>query len=278
MAILRKSQEAVDIEDRNKSSVTCAITAQAIEHLKYIGAKAIETEVPLGSAWIADIAALWSPTPTECLRSKLLPPRKKVQVVHEWEGGKFTRTEDDPAQKWDEMYSHLPGDITIVHEVKTSYSDFNRDDKFTREPAGDLQILSYLKGCIPEHRLPKNWWLWEHTAGGRLKVAPCPIINHVDWDKKFWLAAALAERQHNRVFNKWQADLQKKYRMEDTLRTAAYRIRNIAKIVHEVARGERTPEEALQYYFNYSDLEHNKDYLLPTLREIHGIIKKGGAQ
>lgn len=273
MAILRKQEENIEAEDRNKTSITCIITNAAIEHLRYIGAKAIETEVPISKGWIADIAATWDPTPTECLRSKLLPARKMVTVEYEFEGHKFTREEDCPEQKWNEKYGNLPGGMTIAHEVKTSYSDFSRDDKFAREPVANIQILSFLKGCIPEHRLPKNWWIWEHSAGGRLKIRPEPVVNHVDYEKKFWLAANIAERQHNRVFRQWQANLQKKYRMEDTLKTAAYRMRNISKVILEVAKGEKTPEAALAYYFNAKDLTHNAEWILPSLKEIHGICK-----
>ena len=273
MAIMRKTKEEIEMEDRNKSSITCAITNAAIEHLRVIGVKAIETEVPIAERWVADIAGIWSPTPTECLRAKLLPPRKMIDVQHTWEGGSFTRKEDDPEQKWHERYSKFPGCMTIVHEVKTSYSDFIRDTKFERPPVADIQILSYLKGCVPEHRLPKNWWLWEHTAGGRIKIKPEPNINYVDFEKKFWLTSSIAERQHNRTFRKWQSETQKKYRLQDTLRTSAHRIRAIAKVILEVAKGEKNPEEVLNYYFNYDDLEHNKDYILPSLKEIHGIAK-----
>ena len=267
MAILRGQQEAVEpaLHDRNKTALTHNVTMGAIEHLRYIGVKAIETEVPVADKWIADLAGLWSPTPTECLRSKLLPPRNRVDVLldmGELGGPPISVSQDDPEQKWYDIYGQLPWCITIVHEVKTSLADFTSDDKFTREPVADLQILSYPSGVIPDAKLPKHWWLWEHRAGGVVrKVAPCPKLFNPTDGQRFTIAASIAERQHNKTHNKWWSDLQKKQSIEAAGRKIKTNIRDIANAIMRVAKGEMKPDEVHDYYFHRIKRKYEEEYI-----------------
>ena len=276
MAIIRYGEPTEEpfFHDRNKTELTHNITLGAIDHLRFIGAKAIETEVPVGDKWIADLAALWSPTPTECLRSKLLPPRRQISRLIEFQGTQIDIPEDDPEQGWYDVYGKLPWCITIVHEVKTSYADFSRDDKFNREPIADLQILSYPIGIISEDKLPKHWWLWGHTEGGLVrKKSKYPKLFTPTDKNRFTIATSIAERQHNKVHNKFWSDMQKKQTLDRATDKAATNLRYMADIIFKVANGTMQPEEVFAYYFPHNKKRYEADYLKEKLGPIYGILK-----
>ena len=265
--------EELHFQDRNKTELTHNITLGAISHLRFIGAKAIETEVPVAEKWVADLSALWSPTPTECLQSKLLPPRRKISRLFEFEGTQIDIPEDDPEQAWDDTYDKLPWCITIVHEVKTSYADFARDDKFSREPIADLQILSYPIGVISEDKLPKHWWLWGHAQGGAVRhVSKYPKLFNPTDRNRFVISASIAERQHNKVHNKFFSDMQKKQTIDRATDKAATNLRGMADTVLKVAKGEMKPEEAFAYYFR-NKKKYELEYVQEKLNSIYGILK-----
>lgn len=275
MAIMRSGdREEPNMQDRNKTVLTHNITMGAIEHLRYIGVKAIMEEVPVASKWIADIAGLWSPTPTECLRAKLLPPRDKISRPIEFMGKTIDIPEDDPEQHWYETFGKLPWCITIVHEVKTSQSDFARDDKFTREPVADLQILSYPLGVLSEDKLPKNWWLWEHRTDGAVrKVSRYPKLLSTTDEKRFVIAASIAERQHNKVHNKFWNDLKKKQTLDEVEERKSRDLRRMADSVMRVAKGELSPTAVFETYFPRNRKRYEKEYIESMLTPLYGILK-----
>ncbi len=101
--------------DRNKSQLTHVATATAAFWLANIGCKPIESEVPLPNGTIADLAAVWTPTPTEAKLSRLLKDLVPDSV----------KTEQINQLQW--VFRRVAGRITIAVEIKVSKSDFARD-------------------------------------------------------------------------------------------------------------------------------------------------------
>lgn len=102
--------------DRNKSALTHVATSTAAAWLDGLGCKPVETEVPLGDGWVADLAAFWCPTFTEAKRSRLLRALPVPDGVASMSREHFTR--------WCRRYG---GRITVAIEVKVSRSDFTAD-------------------------------------------------------------------------------------------------------------------------------------------------------
>lgn len=101
--------------DRNKSEMTHTATAVAAAWLDGIGCKPVETEVPCGHGWVADLASFWEPSYTEAKNAKLLRDLVPDEV----------KKDSEEAYTW--MYRRLGGRLTIVVEVKVSRADFLAD-------------------------------------------------------------------------------------------------------------------------------------------------------
>jgi hypothetical protein len=204
--------------DRNKTDLTHKVTEGAARWLAAIGAKAIETEVPVGPKWVADLAAFWSPTPTEATLEKLIP---RAQRYPYGEG-------DAAAARWREAHDArlaafraLPRIITLLVEVKTSRADFGLDarvgGKFTRGRPADLHVLAVPMEMLPCEKLPTGWWVLHCSAhdGEVLRVTRSGGVVATDADAKLNLVAAIAERRHNRTANAFFSALSKRRRAED---------------------------------------------------------------
>lgn len=101
--------------DRNKTAMTHTATAVAAAWLDGIGCKPVETEVPCGPGWVADLASFWEPTFTEAKNAKLLRDLVPDDV----------KKNSKEAYTW--MYRRLGGRLTVVVEVKVSRADFLAD-------------------------------------------------------------------------------------------------------------------------------------------------------
>jgi len=101
--------------DRNKSELTHTATATAAAWLDGLGCKPVETEVPVGKGWVADLATFWCPTMTEAKRSKLL--RHIVPDL-------LAQDSMEALHKLRRFYAPR---LTVVVEVKTSRADFLAD-------------------------------------------------------------------------------------------------------------------------------------------------------
>lgn len=102
--------------DRNKTALTHVATATTAAWLDGVGVRPVETEVPLGAGWVADLAGVWSPTLTEARKTRLL---------------REIFPQDDPQeQAYDALFKlgrRYGGRLTVVVEVKTSRADFLAD-------------------------------------------------------------------------------------------------------------------------------------------------------
>jgi len=220
--------------DRNKTELTLRVTEESAGWLRGIGAKAIETEVPVCQKWIADLSAIWTPTPTEAKRIKLFPfkptpffppedilpePKQTLDDLNDensehnkWWTKVLSWQKEQP-HSFEKAISELPYYITIIIEVKTSRADFLNDKKWKHKPQADLQILSYAKGIIKDDEIPDGWWGLEHGEKSlRVKKRYWPLHDITD-TMRMYLIGSIAERQHNRTANAFWNALAKRRRV-----------------------------------------------------------------
>jgi hypothetical protein len=209
--------DAIDIPaDRNKTDLTHDVTEGAAKWLASIGAKCIETEVPVGPKWIADIAAFWSPTPTEATAKKLIPRAKTYPY------GQTTAA----VQAWHEhhdmrvaAYRALPQIITIIVEVKTTRADFKRETlaegKFNRPRVADVHIMATPYSLIKMSECPSGWLDLIFTHYDECVPIQNMIVTESAINQKLKMVAAIAERRHNRTANAFFSALSKRRRSED---------------------------------------------------------------
>lgn len=143
--------------DRNKTDLTHAATATCAAWLDSLGCKPVETEVPVGNGWVADLASFWSPTCTEAKKSRLLRSLVPTDVV----------LEDRHA--FERMYREYGGRFTVVVEVKVTRADFlhdagrkfglisNKNERASLERPANLCILACPPGVL---RPDERFWDW----------------------------------------------------------------------------------------------------------------------
>ncbi len=188
--------------DLNKTELTLRVTEAAALWLVGIGCKGCETEVMVSPGWLADLAAIWSPTRTEAQKQKIIPPQPS------WRGRTPTQY-----KAWDQTYLDLPSHITIACEVKTSIADFRKDEKWDKESPADIRILFMPSRMVPKAEWPKVWWVvLHHDGGGHVAIAQRAPMTPVSDAQRMWIACALANRRFNRTnYSMWR-DLARTHR------------------------------------------------------------------
>lgn len=259
--------------DRNKTDLTLGVVEAASAWLSNIGAKCLETEVAVGPKWIADVAAFWSPTPTEAINAKLIP--RKPRGSYYGMRLPMTAAEQEYAD-WREKLASLPQRITIALEVKTSRSDFQRDKKFTRIPVADMQVLAYTKGILDIGEVPPHWWLLEHSArdGSLLSVARRAPVVGTSVEQRLVVIANIAERRHNRTANAFFAALNKRRAVDYANYKAETRLSRCMRTVLAIARGEKAVSDALSWHFSGRD--KMPQHLVDELTSLHGRFPARG--
>lgn len=260
--------------DANKSELTLRITEAAARWLDGIGAKPVETEVPVPGQWgVADLGAVWMPTWTECRRQKVVCAYGRQH----WQTGEVCGVDRHTSQVTGlPLYTDLVMPLTIAHEVKASRSDFRRDEKWTRDPATSLRILSVPTGMIQPDEYPKGWWILLHSAktGDLSKVAARAPIVEVPVEQKMWMIQSLAERTHHRNSRRRLNDLAKSHREFENDRINCNRLYTVIHAVMDVAKGKHaTVEETLCWHLNRRRSPLPKD-IMECLNRLHGVLKE----
>lgn len=270
MSVIKAKTPVVHGPDLNKTEITLRVTEAASNWLLSIGAKAVETEVPVAKSWVADLAAFWTPTMTEAAKMKIIP---------------LWATGNRRGCSWKESitaYKKLPSIITIVHEVKTSIGDFKRDKKFCdfgfQTHVADMRVISMTEDVYAYTRkdhllLPIGWWILIHRSDGVLqRVAQrFPVdseVIRVDDSKRLQVVASIAERRHNRTANAYIKEVMKSYAKEERNRKVVSRVSKCMRAVQGIMRGEYdSVEECLQVYFSTELPKH----LIAELRDLHKV-------
>jgi hypothetical protein len=151
--------------DLNKTALTHDVTTAALAWMYEKGFKPLQTEVRVKDGWVADIAGVIKPTQTEILDLKLIERAPKwtvetQELVYEW--AERVRT-----------MKQVP--YTGLVEVKTSRSDFTRDQKWEMPQPVNLAYLAVPKGLILEDEWPAGWGILEFSEGSIRVRRPASI-------------------------------------------------------------------------------------------------------
>ena len=231
------------IKDRNKSELTHKITAGAKNWLLGIGAKPVEEEVCIAEGWIADIAAIWIPTPSEAIISKLMerrPDWKKIEA----------------RQKWNESYQKLPTPISICHEVKVTPGDYRKDvDRKFKHFAAHMNILSIPSGmAMPPESPEPYWWLLQHDKNGQVRSGRPGKLIQIPERSTLDFIVALSMRQYNRVTYSNNRELTKKYRAEEHAVRTSVRMARIVRQVLGYFKDEHDDLELMLKEYGYNHM------------------------
>jgi hypothetical protein len=244
--------------DRNKTELTQNVTRVASLWLDSKGFKPVETEVCVEwrgrKAWIADVAGVIAPTQTEMIDLKLIrrPPR------HDWSRRQdpvYENRYHELQKAWDEDYRKIIGILTALVEVKTSVSDFRRDEKWTYETftATNLRYLALPTGLIPQEKWPDGWGILLFGSSSQLQlsghddspsircVRPSPIFPvSVEQSRDVILQLAIRRDHQTRYEN--LRKLNQEIRISDVERVSIDRVSKALDFALRIARGASIEE------------------------------------
>lgn len=232
--------------DRNKTPLTHAVTETAYRYLADRGFKPLEREVYIAERWIADIAGVCVPSPTEAAGLRLIKRAPKwcraSDSVEQQQAAQVAR------EAWQATYAALAKPLTALIEVKTSVSDYSGDRKWTAEKPTNLCYVAMPEGMVARERWPQGWGVILTTANGLSvrRVFVPTIIPHTP-EAQMWTVLRVANRMHNRVCYGPMSDAARRERIEEAQAVTTERFRNVVKVVLDVVKGKLV-EEALSYW------------------------------
>ena len=195
--------------DRNKTALTHRVTATAVAYLDGLGCKPVETEVPISSDWVADVASYWYPTRTEAKRLHLRGLAREIM-------GNEENTYNPIERAWGE------GPFTVLVEVKTSLADFKRDKKKWSQWPAHLCFVAYPTGLLSIDDIPAGWYGMQITKNGSgvyrvHRTSASPFPPHAQHAGSIIdLVAAVGIRRDHRTRNASLREWIKAYRATDT--------------------------------------------------------------
>jgi len=253
--------------DANKSELTLRITEAAAVWLDNIGAKPVETEVPIDRGWVADLAGAWCPTRTEAQMQGLIP--RSVRFSGEnWDRHEQRREEREKA------FDALPAPITIAHEVKVSRGDFRGDKKWDRPWPANMCVLSIPDGMLKPEEYPAGWWILLHStkAGTLRKVERRGEIRAVADSDRMWFIHQVGLRCDHRVRNQRWRDLQKSHRNTENENVNRERMHRLARVMVDIVNARfASIDETLGYHLRRPDIS---SWLRDELTPLYGLARR----
>lgn len=245
--------------DANKTELTHTVTEAMMGKLYEWGCKPVTTETYVADKWIADIAAIWEPTPTEAIAARLLPKKPRPKSHEDYCGSEFQQRYKD----WHEAFAHLPYPICVCCEVKTSVQDYKSDWKFKGEEkkvAAHIMILAIPEGL--KITPPKPWWLV--TVGEKVKIVQGGGITPISMEEQLYFATSIATRHFNLENFNQQREAMKRYRKEKN-ETSIERVKASAILALEdiqtmLIEGKKTKEEIGHEILRKKNLFKRKSY------------------
>ncbi len=192
--------------DKNKTALTHRVTATAAAYLDGLGCKPVETEVPIRSDWIADVASYWYPTVTEAKRIDLDKRAKEML------GDSLC---DYPIDR-----NYGAGPYTVLVEVKTTPADFKQDTKDWTEYLAHFCFIAYPTGVLSTDEIPKGWYGIQTSKNGT-SVSRVHHSFHCYYPHPQFIGpivdfiAAVGIRRDHRTRNAAMRDWLKSYRATD---------------------------------------------------------------
>jgi len=284
--------------DRNKSPLTHKITSGAQIYLKERGFKPIETEVYLEQYWLADIAAVVTPTNTELQKMRLIKtkppyPYSSFDLMKKYGFATYQELHDSPQYKeiiqkhdiklseWNKTIDGFPSLMTSLVEVKISKSDFVKDNKWARPSPVNLRYLAIPCGLLKRSEFPPDWFILEFDASGRcVRLAQTGKLEQVNAEKQMWNIHQIAVRRANRTENTWSAKIAKAFNAQQTTRKQSYRISNILHAFMTIIKGGDSYHQTVDDVFKSYGINPDKISIFykNDLQKLWGLLKSSPEQ
>lgn len=269
--------------DRNKTTLTHLVTQRAVFWLDRVGFKPVETEVGVAERWVADVAGVCTPTTTELIQLRFLkasPKFPREKPGHDWQSPPTPEHEARVAAwqvkqaAWEAARDALPKLLTVAVEVKTSVSDFKRDEKWERPWPTNLCYLAMPTGMIPQASWPKGWGVILTSADGRrlLRVFPGEWRESPPATQRDVVLAVAVRRDHATRFQRMR-EVQKKLRVGQIEGKSVTRMTDAIRFVMAVAGGMPVDDARLRCL-------RQRDVFLPesVRRELEGLCGVAAAR
>lgn len=167
--------------DRNKTQLTHDVTTATIMWLDERGFKPTETEVPVRSEWVADLASVIHPTRGESTVLGLMPRKRKATDTIAWES----------------LFQRLPKPLSVVIEVKTTRADFFKDRRKWLDfglPA-DLCYIAMPRGMLTPGEWPVKWGVLSMHSDKTVAQLKTAMLAPVDLEQRMKVVLAIAVRR-----------------------------------------------------------------------------------
>ena len=246
------------IEDRNKTTLTKAVTQAALVYLDERGCKPIETEVPVSCGWVADLATVLSPTMTDLINLKLVKRR-------DWDTS-------EEARKLQRL-------MTVLVEVKTSRSDFCGDRKWVAPPPANLCYLAVPDTLtIKPEEFPVGWGVLEYYSTKRgfpyVRCVRVPAVREVTVEQQLNVVLAVALRRDNNTRYEYMNKMRREIRENQNADISRTRVIRAMQAMASIVRGEHgSVQNALEYHgIGHPHVGHLPEYYIKTLETLWAIV------
>lgn len=270
--------------DRNKSDLHNEIQNQVYLWMLDNGFKPVEQEVGIGKNWIADLAGVIQPTPTECQKLKFVVRKPNYNIKYKYEDGKITQRCRDLLEErgnkikvwYEEVEKFSYKTLTAICEVKVSISDYKKDieRKFKQTPAS-INFLAYPKGMIGFGEVPDNWFGLEYISDKKIKMHPGKVVPKTK-EEMFDIVFQLAMRIYNKNLYGRIAELQKERRIENIERANHYKISKVVSLFINILENEDNEdiETLLKLHGIKNISEHNQNRIKKLVENFHRQVPK----
>jgi hypothetical protein len=234
--------------DANKTDLTRRITTAAATWLDQRGFRPVETEVPVIQGWVADLAGLCYPTPTEAQSLKLIdkkprypdcPGRFGVDSEEYRLGMKEYRLALD---EWERTYTALSAPMTAIVEVKASPVDLAQDTKWGRQLPAHLVYLAIPPSLACDESLDARWGILVLTASGDVRLHRPPQVNDVAPEQTLGVVCQIAMRRDNFTRHARFRELDRQTRQTDNTKINRKRLSKAVEVVLAILDGKPVDE------------------------------------
>lgn len=249
-------------DDRNKTELTRRVTSAVVAYLDERGCKPLETEVPICDGWIADVAAVLSPTITELVKLKLMKPRPR------WNHPGY--------EEWWLSAKAAQQLMTVLVEVKTSRADFSGDKKWTLPIPVNLAYLAVPNSlAVPNDEMPAGWGLLVYSeATGLTRCSRSPVINGVTAEQQRDVILSVAVRRDHDTRYERIRNLRREIRARENEEVTRVRYSRAIRAMLSIVKGEHgTLEEAL----DRQGIKHLPYWEMDELKKLWAIKPPIGA-
>lgn len=227
------------MSDANKTLITKQVTNAVVLWLSERGFRPIESEVPIGCRWCADVAGFAYLTRTEAKRLNLLPERPR------WLPAGNLAEHEQRTTEWLRWFENLPSPITAAVEVKTSISDFQRDKKFKRDAPAHMLYLAMPVGMLPLDRVNERWGVLAFdVTTGKLKRVRRPQLQTISIEQSLRVVADVAMRRDNFTRYERFREFDRQHREHNNERENRHRISSVVSALLDIQSGRYGIDEA----------------------------------